>query len=245
MKHNYQFLWVSVSPALKVFHSNLFNYLARDFEIGLWEYHQTIDEPSSMVNAQELLHEFINNSPEPVHLIGHGMSGTLALCYARCYPEKVASLSLLSVPVQPAIDWQSYYYHHLRSLPYERQCILNLIAGSLFPDACPGCVQNVTKRLARDLVEAPADHSLWKFELLPHGGVEMPLLLAAAEDDVIAKGVLFTDWLNYLQLEDEIWHHQTGGHFFHHWHHEDVGQQIQEFWQKSRSPQRSLVSVLS
>jgi pimeloyl-ACP methyl ester carboxylesterase len=133
----------------------------------------------------------------------------------------------------------------LRSLPYERQCILNLIAGSLFPDACPGCVQNVTKRLARDLVEAPADHSLWKFELLPHGGVEMPLLLAAAEDDVIAKGVLFTDWLNYLQLEDEIWHHQTGGHFFHHWHHEDVGQQIQEFWQKSRSPQRSLVSVLS
>jgi pimeloyl-ACP methyl ester carboxylesterase len=245
MKRDYQFLWVNVSPSFKVFHRNLFDYLAQDFEIGLWEYHQTLDESSTMSKAEELLHKYLSHSQQPVHLIGHGMSGTLAWCYARSHPEKVASLSLLSVPVQPAIDWQSYYYYHLRSLPYERSCILKLIASSLFPDACPGCIQHVANRLAKDLLEAPSDHSLWKFDLLPQGGVEMPLLLAAAEDDVIAKEVLFTDWLNYLQLEDEIWHHPSGGHFFHHWHPEDIGRQIQEFWQQSRSPQKSLVAALS
>jgi pimeloyl-ACP methyl ester carboxylesterase len=245
MKHDYQFLWINVSPALKIFHRNLFNYLAKDFKIGIWEYHQTVDESSTMSNAQDLLHEYISNSEQPVHLIGHGMSGTLALRYARSHPKNVASLSLLSVPVQPAIDWQSYYYYHLRSLPYARSCILRLMASSLFPEACPGCIQHVANRLDRDLLEAPSDHSLWKFDLLPQGGVEMPLFLAAAEDDVIAKGILFTDWLEHLKQEDEICHHKTGGHFFHHWQTAAVGLQIQEFWQQSLSPQRSLVSALS
>jgi pimeloyl-ACP methyl ester carboxylesterase len=245
VKNNYQFLWVNVSPAFKVFHRSLFDYLAQDFEIGLWEYHQTLDEPSTMSKAEELLHEYIKNSEQSVHLIGHGMSGSLALRYARSYPANIASLSLLSVPVQPAIDWQSYYYYHLRSLPYERACILKLIDSSLFPDACSGCIQHVANRLAKDLLEAPSDHSLWKFDLLPQGGVEMPLLLAAAEDDVIAKGVLFSDWLNHLKLEDEIWHYPTGGHFFHHWQTANVGKQIQEFWQQSLLPQKSLASALS
>jgi pimeloyl-ACP methyl ester carboxylesterase len=245
MKTDTQFLWVNINPAFQVFHRHLFDYLTTDFKINLWEYHQTLDEASSMSQAQNLLHDFISNHQQPVHLIGHGMSGSLALRYARSYPHQVASISLLSVPVQPAIDWHAYYYYHLRSLPYERTCILRLIAHNLCPNADKGWLPDIAHRLARDLVEAPSDHSLWKFDLLPQGGVQMPLLLAAAEDDVIAKNMLFTDWLRYLKLEDKIWHYPTGGHFFHHWQAATVGKQIKEFWQQASTPQYSTAAMPS
>ena len=152
----YKFLWVSASPSLKYFHRRLLNNLSKVVKLEFWEYYQTLDEGSSIEGAIDLLQEHLDNSECPVHLIGHGVGGTIALGYARIYPTKVASLTLLSVAVQPAINWHSYYYAQLQSLPLSRKCLLKSISGNLFPDACARHVCDLVDRLERDLIEAPS-----------------------------------------------------------------------------------------
>ena len=227
-----KFLWISASPSLKYFHRHLLNNLSKVVGIELWEYYQTLDEGSSIEGAVNLLHEYLLNADCPVHLIGHGIGGVVALSYARLYPNRVASLTLLSVAVQPGINWHSYYYAQLRSLPSDRECILKSISSNLFPDACARHVCDLVDRLDRDLVEAPSNHSLFRLDILAEGGVEMPLMICGSQDDPVITSPALYGWANYFKSTDKIWHSSTGGHFFHHVHFELVSHQIQSFWQK-------------
>jgi pimeloyl-ACP methyl ester carboxylesterase len=225
-------IWVSASPSLKCFHRRLLNNLSKVAEIEFWEYYQTLDEGSSIDGAVSLLREYLVSSDKPVHLIGHGIGGVIALCYARKYPAQVTSLTLLSVAVQPAIDWHSYYYDRLRSLPSSRECILKSIASNLFPSTCASHIHGLVERLDRDLVEAPSNHSLFRLDILAEGGVEMPLMICGSQDDpAIALPALY-GWNSYLKSVDTIWRSTTGGHFFHHFYSDLTSYQIQQFWQK-------------
>ena len=229
----YKFLWVSASPSLKYFHRRLLNNLSKVVKIELWEYYQTLDEGSSIDGAIDLLQEYLDNSECPVHLVGHGVGGAIALGYARIYPAKVASLTLLSVAVQPAINWHSYYYAQLRSLPANRECVLKSIANNIFPHIYPNYVSDLVDRLGRDLVESPSNHSLFRLDIQPEGGVEMPLLICASQDDPVITLSALYGWHSYFKSADTIWRSSTGGHFFHHFHPELVSHQIEHFWQKS------------
>ncbi|MFM2303338.1 MAG: hypothetical protein RLZZ135_747 [Cyanobacteriota bacterium] len=225
-------LWVSASPSLKYFHCRLLNNLSKVVEIEFWEYYQTLDEGSSIDGAIELLQEYLSQSDAPLHLIGHGIGGVIALGYARKYPTKVTSLTLLSVAVQPAIDWHSYYYDRLQSLPCDRNQILRSIAIDLFPGICSTHIQDLAERLERDLVEAPSDLSLFRLNILPECGVEMPLMICGSQEDPVITSPAFYGWNSYFKSSDRICHISTGGHFFHHFHSELVSYQIQQFWQK-------------
>ena len=227
-----KFLWVSASPSLKHFHRRLLNSLAKVVEIEFWEYYQSLDEGSSIESAVNLLGEYLSSFDLPVHLIGHSIGGTIALEYARMYPAKVASLTLLSVAVQPAIDWHSYYYGQLRSLPLNRDWVLRSIATNLFPSNCSSHIHGLVERLARDLVESPSNHSLFRLDILAEGGVEMPLMVCGSQDDPVVSTAALSSWHNYLKSADTIWGVATGGHFFHHFHPELVSCQIQQFWHK-------------
>ena len=226
-----KFLWVSASPSLKYFHRRLLNSLAQVFDLEFWEYYQTLDEGSSIDDAIALLHEYLANLDTPTHLIGHGIGGVIALGYARMYPDQVASLTLLSVAVQPAIDWHSYYYTRCRSLPASRECIVRSIASSLFPDACSMHIRDLIGRLERDLVEAPSNNSLFRLAILDEGGVTMPLMICGSQDDPVISAQALQSWHNYLKPVDKIWQSSTGGHFFHHFNVELVSDRIQQFWQ--------------
>ncbi|AFY93368.1 alpha/beta hydrolase [Chamaesiphon minutus] len=227
-----KFIWVSASPSLKYFHRRLLNNLSKVVKIEFWEYYQTLDEGSSIDKAVNLLHEYLANSPDPVHLLGHGIGGVVALNYARLYPDRVTSLVLLSVAVKPGINWHSYYYAQLQSLPSNRHCVLKLVSSNLFPDACARHVSDLVDRLDRDLVEAPSNHSLFKLDILDESGVEMPLLVCGSQDDPAIASPALYGWTTYFKSTDEIWRSSTGGHFFHHIHFELLSYRIQCFWQK-------------
>jgi pimeloyl-ACP methyl ester carboxylesterase len=226
-------LWVSASPSLKYFHRRLLNNLAKVVKIEFWEYYQTLDEGSSIDGTIGLLKEYLAQSDDPLHLIGHGIGGVVALGYARKYPAKVKSLTLLSVAVQPEIDWHSYYYDRLQSFPCDRNYLLRSIAIDLFPGICSTRIQDLAERLEQDLVEAPADRSLFRSNILPEGGVEMPLMICGSQNDPVINSPIFYGWNNYSKPTDKIWRVPTGGHFFHHFYSELVSYQIQQFWQKS------------
>lgn len=225
-----KFIWVSASPSLKYFHRRLLNSLSKVVELEFWEYYQTLDEGSSIDGGISLLHEYLSTLNTPIHLIGHGSGGIIALGYARMYPTKIASLTLLSVAVQPAIDWHSYYYTQWQSLPANRDCMIRSIASSLFPDACFIYVRDLTSRLERDLIEAPSNNSLFRLDILEEGGVTMPLMVCGSQDDPVISSTALYGWANYFKPADKIWQSATGGHFFHHVHSELVSDRIQQFW---------------
>lgn len=227
-----KYLWVSASPSFKQFHRRLLNSLAQDVELEFWEYYQILDEGSSLDKGVELLSQYlVEDNDRSLHLIGHGIGGVIALEYARRYPQRVNSLVLLGVGVQPAIVWQSYYYSQLRLLPYDRLCILRKIATELFPSICVSHIPDLVVRLERDLVEAPIDHSLFHTHLLPERGVKMPLLVCNSQDDPVINEASIGGWKHYLKPVDRSWTVPEGGHFFHHFYPELVSQQIQSFWQ--------------
>ena len=225
-------LWVSASPSLKYFHRRLLNSLSKVVEIEFWEYYQTLDESSSIDGAIDLLQEYLSQSDVPVHLIGHGIGGVIALGYARKYPPKVTSLTLLSVAVQPGNNWHSYYYTQLQSFPCDRNYMLRSIAIDLFPGICSTHVRDLADRLERDLVEAPSNCSLFGIDTLPKCGVDMPVMVCASQDDPVITSPALYGWSHHFKNNDKIWRSATGGHFFHHFHSDLVSCQIQKFWQK-------------
>jgi pimeloyl-ACP methyl ester carboxylesterase len=227
-----KFLWISASPSLKYFHRRLLHQLSKVVELEFWEYYQTLDEGSSIDSAIDLLHQYLAKSDRPVHLIGHGIGGVIAFGYARKYPVNVSSLTLLSVAVQPGINWHSYYYTQLRSLPFSRECILRSVASNLFPDTCTSHLRDLVDRLERDLVEAPSNHSLFRFDILAEGGVKMPLMICGCQNDPVISSPALYGWTSHFKSGDKIWRSSTGGHFFHHFHAELVSDRIQHFWQQ-------------
>lgn len=228
-----QFLWISTSPSLQCFHRRILGVLDQEFPLKYWEYSQTPDEPGSLEIALNLLHAFIETSDRPLHIIGHGLGGTLALNYARRYPSRVASVVLISVAAQPAITWQTYYYQQLAMISCRRDVILQLVAGWISGISCPRYVQHLAERLDRDLLEAPSATSLIKREApLCQGGIPQPLLVCGAVDDPVVMGGIFSEWLHYLKHGDQFWHLPAGGHFFHHQHAETVGIRIRDFWRQ-------------
>ena len=232
MNHQSKFIWISASPSLKQLHRRLLNNLSKIVEIEFWEYYQTLDEGSSIDGAVKLLREYLVHSDRPIHLIGHGIGGEIALGYARLYPSNIASLTLLSVAIQPAINWHSYYYARLHSSPFDREYILRSIAVNLFPDGCTSYIHGLVERLRRDLVEAPSNHSLFQLNIASEGGVEMPLLICGSQNDPVITESSLSDWRHYLKSSDSIWKSTEGGHFFHHFHPELVSNKIESFWQQ-------------
>jgi|GEM_PF-2838428 len=91
--------------------------------------------PTSLDAALVLLHDYLKEGDRPLHLLGHSTGGLLGLLYAHRYPERVRSLTLLSVGVHPAIDWQAHYY-------IQRQMLLLPLR---FPPICMLCISK--KRL--------------------------------------------------------------------------------------------------
>jgi pimeloyl-ACP methyl ester carboxylesterase len=228
-----QFLWISTNPSLQCFHRHILNLLGREFSLKYWEYTQTPDEPGSLEVALSLLHEYIQTSDQPVHLIGHGLGGVLALSYARRYPDRVASLVLISVAVQPSVTWQTYYYHHLAQATCSRDFVLQVVASWLFRISSTRYIQHLADRLDRDLLEAPSNTSLLqKDQPLSQGSILQPLLVCGAADDPVLMGDIFTDWSHHLKPEDRLYHHHTGGHFFHHQYADEVGIKIINFWRQ-------------
>jgi pimeloyl-ACP methyl ester carboxylesterase len=223
-------LWINVSPSLKRFDGKILRQLSHSQPVSYWQYVQEHDEASSMAEAIRLLHEYMQSIEQPQHLVGHGISGIIALLYARQYPEKVRSLTLLAVAAQPAINWHSHYYIQRQLIPCTQAQLLVQIAQSLFGNPLPYAPLPIINALAKDLAFSPSPHSLYQVTTLPEGGIEVPLMVCNAADDFVVTPPLARCWTEYFKPGDTLWQCPEGRHFFHYHHPELVSQHLHKFW---------------
>ena len=234
-------LWLNVSPSFQEFDRPLLQNLSKQVSIARWEYYQTQDEPTSVEAALVLLHDYLQQFDRPIHLLGHSTSGLLGLLYARQYPERVKSLTLLSVGVYPAVDWQAHYYIQLQLLPCSRETILRQMVYNLFGNQRVPIVQNLVKILDRDLLTSLSPHSLFQRICLEPAYVFTPLLVCGSEDDIIVDLPQFRGWEYWLKEGDCLWHCPTGRYFFHYFYPKLVTEKIVDFWSSINSEKESLL----
>lgn len=231
-------LLINTSPSFQKLHGQLCAALAQVATVGCWEYQQTADEPLSLEIGVTLLHDYLKSSDRPLHLLGHGSSGCLALLYARRHPERVRSLTLLAVGAHPAVDWHAHYYARLQLLPCSRRTILRQMACGLFGHCSQPVERELVELLDRDLRTALSPHTLFRRVQVEAGGVSVPLLACGSQDDPIVAPNALSDWQSWLKPSDAIWLCPSGRYFFHHRYPKLTARRIAEFWQTLDSPNR-------
>jgi pimeloyl-ACP methyl ester carboxylesterase len=225
-------LWLNVSPPLQGFDRPLLKQLSQHTTIAQWEYSQTLDEPTSLDTALVLLQDYLKHHNRPIHLLGHSTGGLLGLLYARQHPERVRSLTLLSVGVHPAVDWQAHYYAQRRLLSCHQQTILRQMVYGLL--GCPpkDMTETLIKLLEQDLYQSLSPHSLVRSTNLLPIAVNVPLLICGSVDDTVIDPNQLRGWQQYLHHSaSRLWVCPGGRYFFHYFYPQQVSQQITQFWQ--------------
>lgn len=229
---------VNVNPSFRRFDRSLLNFLSSGRTIAEWQYCQIPDESPSLEVPLTLLQNYLKKQPRPVHLLGHGMGGTVALLYARRHPERVKSLTLLSVGVYPAIDWQAHYYALCNLLPCSRNMLLTRTVYNLFGLQSCALAGEYRQILEQDLLLSPSPHTLYRRACLGPGTVPVPLLVCGGERDSVIDSPALQGWRPWLKEGDRIWSCEKGRYFFQYSHPYPLSQQIFDFW-------RSLSSIVT
>lgn len=226
-------LWLRTNPQLKHLDQRLFKRLNQQTDVRCWNYMQTADEPCCLETAVALLHDYLQAQAQPVHLIGHSLSGVVGLLYARQHPERVKSLTLLSVGAKPASGWHAHYYALRQLLPCSRAAVLNQMVRLLFGPQSPNKTAGIAKLLAQVLDTELAPHSLGNRNVIPQGGIEPPLLICHGSYDVIMDANATALWKQWLKPGDRLWSCPEGRHFFHHEYPQRSSQIVLEFWRQT------------
>lgn len=227
-------LWLNPNPSWRRFHRPLMQYLSQQALVAEWEYGQHPDEPTSLELALDLLHGYLCDLDSPVHLVGHSTGGTLGLLYARRYPERVKSLSLLAVGCHPAIDWQAHYYVQRQLLPCSREMLLAQMVRAIVGNCSLEDTKLGIKMLETDLDRSPSPHSLFRRDRLTPGGVAVPLFVCGSRGDTIVDRRQLQGWTPWLKVGDRLWEHPGNTHVFHYFDPMSVGDRISAFWQSQK-----------
>lgn len=229
-------VWINANPSFKQFDGRIIRYLSQQIPIAYWEYNQELDEASSLEIALTLLHDYLKSKSQAIDLIGHGTGGLLGLLYARRYPQRVKSLTLLGVGAAPAIDWQAHYYQMRKLLPCSQEMILARMVQMMFGYQSRTNTKKLVEILKQDLSTAPTAHSLYQLNRIESGGVSMPMMVCGSDNDGICDRPALEGWSDYLKADDLLWTNSLGHHFFHYFFPESTGRKIIKFWQKIEQP---------
>lgn len=224
-------LWLSASPSFRRLEQALLSELCRDRVVAHWGYTQTPDEPSSLEVALTLLHDHLKACDRPLHLVGHSTGGLIGLLYARQYPQRVQSLTLLGVGVNPAIDWKAHYYAQLELRPCSRTRTLTQMVHTLFGPQCQHRLTGLIEMLERDLMESLSLHSLIKRCSLFPGSVPVPMMVCGGQADAIIDPAHLQSWQPWLKPGDRLWICPDGRHFFYATHPQVTAAAMLDFWQ--------------
>jgi len=223
-------LWLSVNPSFRRLEQSLLGSLSRECTVAHWGYGQTSDEPCSLDIALTLLYDYLKSCDRPLHLIGHSTGGLVGLLYARQYPQRVKSLTLLGVGVNPAVDWKAHYYAQLELLPCSRTRVLTQMVLSLFGQQRQHCLTGLVELLERDLMTSLSLHSLLKRYSLSPAGVSVPLMVAGGQIDMVVDPTQLQRWSSHMKSGDRLWLCPDGRHFFYATHAQATAEEVVDFW---------------
>ena len=208
-------LWIDLQPSLYCLFKRTAQNLGQHFEVKRWSFEHDLDESCDINGIHSYLRQTIENSSSPVHLVGHGISGTIAHLYAQKYPKNISSISLLSVDVQSTNQWTSHYQSMRSQLPCSRFHILNQLSRLLI-DTQDDHVQNaITKLFAKcldndfvsgSIIQAPKIENL--------GGINAPTLVINGEDDFVVDKNCCQRWKSLFKPGDCYMKIKNGRHFF-------------------------------
>ena len=126
-----QILWIDLQPSLYCLFKRTAQALGQNFEVKRWSFEHDLDESCDVEVVHSLMRHTIENSSHPVHLVGHGISGTIAYLFAEKYPNNISSVSVLSVDTHSTNQWSSHYQSMRSQLPCSRFHILSHLSRLL------------------------------------------------------------------------------------------------------------------
>jgi pimeloyl-ACP methyl ester carboxylesterase len=209
----------------------LIRYLCGGCSISQWSYfHDCEDSACSLEEALSYLGEYMDTLGEPVHLLGHGTAGMVAAVYAQHHPEKVRTLTLLSVSPDMAHSWIGLYYQLFGRRPCCRAAALGHLAETLGEGGDRERTRRLAALLYRDLSLAFSPHTPLRLTFYPARAVAVPLLVCGSADDVVVPPADLKRWEVLFKAGDRLHIAPQGRHFFHCHRPVEVGAAIQDFW---------------
>ena len=77
-----QILWIDLQPSLYCLFKRTAQTLSQNFKVKRWSLEHDLDESCDVEVVHSLMRHTIENASNPVHLVGHGISGTIAYLFA-------------------------------------------------------------------------------------------------------------------------------------------------------------------
>ena len=208
-------LWIDLQPSLYCLFKRTAESLSEHFEVKRWAFEHDLDESCDVDIVHNLLMQTITNSSSPVHLVGHGVSGTIACLYAYKYPKYISSVSLLSVDIKSTNHWTNHYQSMRSQLRCSRFHILSHI-GRLLVDNESEHIQNIIARLlAKCLDNDFVNGSIIKSQAINNlSKINAPILVINGEKDFVIDEQSHERWKHHLKPGDCYQKIINGRHFF-------------------------------
>ena len=210
-----QILWVDLQPSIYCLFKRTAQTLGKHFKVKRWSFEHDLDESCDVEVVHSLLKQTIENSSTPVHLIGHGISGTIAYLYAQRYPINISSVSVLSVDTYSTNQWTSHYQSMRSKLPCSRFHILSHLSRLLVDSQTEQMGQIVARLLAKCLDNDFVYGSIVKSQRIVNlNKAEVPILVINGEKDFVIDEQSHNRWRQYLKPGDCYQKIANGRHFF-------------------------------
>ena len=208
-------LWIDLQPSLYCLFKRTAQSLSEHFEVKRWSFEHDLDESCDVDVVHSLLRQTIQNSSSPVHLVGHGLSGTVACLYAQRYPKNISSVSLLSVDIKSTNQWTSHYQSMRCQLPCSRLNILSQLSRLLVENDREHIQTIMTRLLARCLDNDFVYGSIIKSHAINNlSKINPPLLVINGGKDFVIDEQSYERWQHHLKPGDCYQKIDNGRHFF-------------------------------
>ena len=208
-------LWIDLQPSLHCLNQRLAKQLAKNRLIKRWSFKHDLDEACSTETIHEMMLETVNNSKSKYHLIGHGMSGTIAHLFACKYPKSVHSATLLSTDTTITNHWTSHYLKMRSQLPCSRDKILLHLSSHLFGSNLSKKYPIFASLLAKCLDEEYIFGSIAsQVRLGSLKASNVPTLVINGNNDFVVDRNAKTRWEEQLKPGDHYRSMENARHFF-------------------------------
>ena len=208
-------VWIDLQPSLYCLLKRTAQSLGQHFEVKRWAFKHDLDESCDVDIVHSLLRQTIDKSSAPIHLVGHGISGTIAYLYAQKHPKNISSVSVLSVDTVSNNQWTSHYQRLRSQLPCSRFHILSHLSSLLVNSDSEQVGKVVTKLLATCLDNDFVYGSIIKSQIIENiNHAKVPILVINGEKDFVVDAQSCDRWKNRLKPGDCYRKIVNGRHFF-------------------------------